>query len=225
MTDRPSAGAPSAGAPSAGAPSARDPGVATVLTDDRSPAVTVRLAVPGAAQMRLLGARLAGLLGPGDLVVLAGALGAGKTTLVQGIGDGLGVRGPVTSPTFVIAREHPSLRGGPDLVHADAYRLGSRLEVDDLDLDADLDHSVTVVEWGEGLVEDLASGHLRITIDRQEPPPAPAAPEPASAAGAGDEPEDSTEDQVRRVTVAGYGGKWESAADRLRSAVLAEQPG
>src|SRR6266568_4696826 len=93
MTDR-----PSAGAPSAGAPSARDPGVATVLAEDRSPTVTVRLAVRGAAQMRLLGARLAGLLGPGDLVVLAGALGAGKTTLVQGIGDGLGVRGPVTSP-------------------------------------------------------------------------------------------------------------------------------
>ncbi len=98
-----------------------------MLAEDRSPTVTVRLAVRGAAQMRLLGARLAGLLGPGDLVVLAGALGAGKTTLVQGIGDGLGVRGPVTSPTFVIARVHPSLRGGPDLVHADAYRLGSRL--------------------------------------------------------------------------------------------------
>ena len=113
--------------------------------------------MPGAAQMRALGARLAGLLRPGDLVVLAGPLGAGKTTLVQGIGDGLGVRGPVTSPTFVIARVHPSLCGGPDLVHADAYRLGSRLEVDDLDLDADLDHSVTVVEWGEGLVENLAA--------------------------------------------------------------------
>ena len=227
--------------PSAGAPSARDPGVASVLAEDRSPTVTVRLAVRGAAQMRLLGARLAGLLGPGDLVVLAGALGAGKTTLVQGIGDGLGVRGPVTSPTFVIARVHPSLRGGPDLVHADAYRLGSRLEVDDLDLDADLDHSVTVVEWGEGLVESLASGHLRITIDRPRPAqaaesvPAPVpghapgaahAPVPAHApgAGVGGEPEHGPDDEVRRVTVAGYGGRWEAAADRLR-AVLAEQPG
>ena len=204
---------------------ARGPDVAgsravTGARDEGDPVVTAYLAVPGAAQMRLLGTRIAGLLRAGDLVVLAGALGTGKTTLVQGIGAGLGVRGPVTSPTFVIARLHPSLRGGPDLVHADAYRLGSRLEVDDLDLDADLDHSVTVVEWGEGLVESLASGHLRITIDRQEPPPAPAAPEPASARA-----EDSTEDQVRRVTVAGYGGKWESAADRLRSAVLAEQPG
>jgi tRNA threonylcarbamoyladenosine biosynthesis protein TsaE len=173
-------------------------------------AVTVRLAVPGAAQMRLLGSRLAGLLRRGDLVVLVGALGAGKTTLVQGIGDGLGVRGPVTSPTFVIARVHPSLRGGPDLVHADAYRLGSRLEVDDLDLDADLDHSVTVVEWGDGLVENLASGHLRITIDRPEPE---SWPEPGSEAEPGD--------QVRVVTAAGYGGRWDAAAGGLR-ALLAE---
>ena len=188
------------------------------------PAVSVRLSVPGAAQMRQLGARLAGLLRPADLVVLAGSLGAGKTTLVQGIGEGLGVRGPVTSPTFVIARVHPSLRGGPDLVHADAYRLGSRLEVDDLDLDADLDHSVTVVEWGEGLVEGLASGHLRITIDR---PAAESAPMTGPAAGLADGTEDGpadgtadgTEDQLRSVTVAGYGARWESAADGLRMAL------
>src|SRR6266699_1282536 len=128
---------------------------------------TTRIAT--AEQMRDLGRRLATRLHAGDLVILAGPLGAGKTTLVQGIGAGLGVRGPVTSPTFVIARLHPSLRGGPDLVHADAYRLGSRLELDDLDLDADLDHSVTVVEWGDGLVENLAAGHLRITIDRPQP--------------------------------------------------------
>lgn len=163
------------------------------------PPVTAELAVPGASQMRLLGIRLASLLRAGDLVVLAGSLGAGKTTLVQGIGAGLDVRGPVTSPTFVIARLHPSLRGGPDLVHADAYRLGSRLEVDDLDLDADLDHSVTVVEWGEGLVENLASGHLRLTIDM--PPPG----------GAGD--------QVRYVAVAGYGARWQEAAPELTAAL------
>jgi tRNA threonylcarbamoyladenosine biosynthesis protein TsaE len=168
-----------------------------------SPAVTARLAVPGAAQMRLVGARLARLLRRGDLVVLAGSLGAGKTTLIQGIGAGLGVRGQVTSPTFVIARVHPSLGQGPDLVHADAYRLGSRLEVDDLDLDADLDHSVTVVEWGEGLVEDLAQGHLRITIDR----PAP-------------EPDDDTDDQVRTITLAGYGRRWATAAAQLRSVLI-----
>jgi tRNA threonylcarbamoyladenosine biosynthesis protein TsaE len=113
-------------------------------------------------QMRAIGARLAGRLRVGDLVVLAGPLGAGKTTLVQGIGEGLGVRGPITSPTFVIARVHPSLRDGPDLLHADAYRLGSRLEVDDLDLDTE--RYVTVVEWGEGLVENLTPAHLRVTI-------------------------------------------------------------
>jgi tRNA threonylcarbamoyladenosine biosynthesis protein TsaE len=172
-----------------------------------APAVTARLAVPGAVQMRLLGSRLARLLRAGDLVVLAGPLGAGKTTLVQGLGEGLAVRGPVTSPTFVIARVHPSQRGGPDLVHADAYRLGSRLEVDDLDLDADLDHAVTVVEWGEGLVEDLAAGHLLVTIDWPAPAPAPA----GGAAG----------DQVRIVTVSGYGNRWDDAAGQLRS-VLAE---
>src|SRR5258708_29802187 len=145
--------------------------------------------------MRALGARLAALLRPGDLVVLTGPLGAGKTTLVQGIGGGLDVRGPITSPTFVIARVHPSLRGGPDLVHADAYRLGSRLEVDDLDLDADVDHSVTVVEWGEGLVEGLTAGHLRITIGWAE--------------SGGLEPGDSARngDEQRIVTGTGQGGR------------------
>ena len=113
--------------------------------------------------------------------MLTGPLGAGKTTLVQGIGEGLGVRGPVTSPTFVIARVHPALDGaGPALVHADAYRLGSRAEVDDLDLDADLDSSVTVVEWGEGLVEDLADSYLEITITM-------APPATGAGAGAGDQ--------------------------------------
>ena len=96
--------------------------------------------------------------------MLTGPLGAGKTTLVQGIGQGLDVRGPVTSPTFVIARVHPPLGGGPGLVHVDAYRLGSVAEVDDLDLDASLEDCVTVVEWGEGLVEELAADRLEITI-------------------------------------------------------------
>jgi tRNA threonylcarbamoyladenosine biosynthesis protein TsaE len=176
------------------------------------PAVSARLAVPGAAQMRLLGNRLARLLHAGDLVVLAGSLGAGKTTLVQGLGEGLAVRGPVTSPTFVIARVHPSLRGGPDLVHADAYRLGSRVEVDDLDLDADLDHSVTVVEWGEGLVENLAAGHLRVTIDRPTPESLNGDPAPGDS---------GSDDQVRIVTVSGYGNQWDALAAQLRS-VLAE---
>ena len=185
------------------------------------PAVTARLAVPGAAQMRLLGNRLAGLLRAGDLVVLAGSLGAGKTTLVQGLGEGLAVRGPVTSPTFVIARVHPSLRGGPDLVHADAYRLGSRLEVDDLDLDADLDHSVTVVEWGEGMVENLAPGYLRVTIDRPAPAPGIAPAAPGDQWNAPGDQWNRTGDQVRFVTVTGYGNRWDAAAGQLRL-VLAE---
>ena len=118
------------------------------------------------ADMRDLGRRLAALLRAGDLMILAGPLGAGKTTLVQGIGAGLGVRGPVTSPTFVIARVHPALAGsGPALVHADAYRLGSIGEVDDLDLDTDAAGAVTVVEWGAGLAEVLAEDRLEITIE------------------------------------------------------------
>ena len=113
------------------------------------PPTWIRIATAG--QMRDLGQRLAERLRAGDLVILAGPLGAGKTTLVQGIGAGLGVRGPVTSPTFVIARVHPVLTGpGPALVHADAYRLGSIGEVDDLDLDTDAASAVTVVEWGCG---------------------------------------------------------------------------
>jgi len=118
------------------------------------------------AEMRDLGRQLAKLLRAGDLVILAGPLGAGKTTLVQGIGTGLEIRGPVTSPTFVIARVHPSLSGsGPALVHADAYRLGSISEVDDLDLDTDVSAAVTVVEWGTGLAESLAEDRLEVSIE------------------------------------------------------------
>ena len=102
----------------------------------------------------------------GDLVILTGDLGAGKTTLTQGLGDGLGVRGDVTSPTFVIARVHPSLGDGPALVHVDAYRLGGVAELDDLDLDTALDDAVTVVEWGEGLAEALADDRLEVALHR-----------------------------------------------------------
>ncbi|MGK5551671.1 tRNA (adenosine(37)-N6)-threonylcarbamoyltransferase complex ATPase subunit type 1 TsaE [Actinomadura kijaniata] len=116
--------------------------------------------------MRRLGVRLGGLLRAGDLLVLTGDLGAGKTTLTQGIGEGLKVRGPITSPTFVIARVHPSLAGGPGLVHVDAYRLGGFAELDDLDLDASLADSVTIVEWGEGLAEGLAEERLEVLITR-----------------------------------------------------------
>jgi tRNA threonylcarbamoyladenosine biosynthesis protein TsaE len=120
------------------------------------------LELPTAADTRALGTALAGLLRAGDLVVLTGPLGAGKTVLAQGIGAGLGVTGPVTSPTFVLARVH---RGGRlPLVHVDAYRLGSVEEVDDLDLDASVADSVTVVEWGAGLVDRLADARLEIRL-------------------------------------------------------------
>jgi tRNA threonylcarbamoyladenosine biosynthesis protein TsaE len=121
-----------------------------------------------AAETQAFGRRLGALLRAGDLIVLTGDLGAGKTTLTQGIADGLGVRGPITSPTFVIARIHPSLVGGPALVHVDAYRLGSALELDDLDLDADLDQSVTIVEWGAGLAEQLSEERLEISLTGED---------------------------------------------------------
>ncbi|GAA1437992.1 hypothetical protein GCM10009602_04980 [Nocardiopsis tropica] len=116
--------------------------------------------------MRALGRDLAALTRPGDLLILSGPLGAGKTTLTQGLGAGLGVRGSVTSPTFVISRVHPSLVGGPALVHVDAYRLGGPDEIDDIDLDMTLPDSVTVVEWGEGVAEELSEDRLEIRIER-----------------------------------------------------------
>jgi tRNA threonylcarbamoyladenosine biosynthesis protein TsaE len=128
--------------------------------------MSIDIAVPTPGEMQALGEQLAAVLRAGDLVVLTGSLGAGKTTLAQGIGRGLGVRGNVTSPTFVIARVHPPLHGGPSLVHVDAYRLGGDLEVDDLDLDASLEESVTLVEWGEGVVERLAEDRLVVAIER-----------------------------------------------------------
>jgi tRNA threonylcarbamoyladenosine biosynthesis protein TsaE len=122
--------------------------------------------VPTAEEMRALGERLAGWLRAGDLVILTGDLGAGKTTLTQGIGAGLQVRGGITSPTFVISRIHPSLVDGPPLVHVDAYRLGGLAELDDLDLDVSVADSVTVVEWGAGLAESLTDDRLEITVGR-----------------------------------------------------------
>ena len=122
--------------------------------------------VADAAAMRDLGRRLAAELRPGDVVVLTGPLGAGKTTLTQGIAAGLGVAGRVTSPTFVIAREHPSLGSGPGLLHVDAYRLGGIEEVDDLDLELSMADCVAVVEWGRDVVEHLAGAVIDVVIER-----------------------------------------------------------
>jgi tRNA threonylcarbamoyladenosine biosynthesis protein TsaE len=127
---------------------------------------SVEVVLPTAEDTTAFGRRLAALLRAGDLVLLSGDLGAGKTTLTRGVGAALGVRGAVTSPTFVIARWHPSLVGGPALVHVDAYRLGSLAEVDDLDLDASLEESVTVVEWGQGKLEGLSADRLELTLHR-----------------------------------------------------------
>jgi tRNA threonylcarbamoyladenosine biosynthesis protein TsaE len=144
--------------------------------------MTVTVATPEA--MRALGEGLAAQLRAGDLVLLSGPLGAGKTTLAQGIGRGLAVSGDVLSPTFVIARVH---RGGRlPLVHVDAYRLSSIDEVDDLDLDASLEDSVTLVEWGDGLVEGLAGDRLHVRIER---------------------PADDT-DETRTVEITGIGARW-----------------
>ncbi|MBW9094194.1 tRNA (adenosine(37)-N6)-threonylcarbamoyltransferase complex ATPase subunit type 1 TsaE [Microbacterium jejuense] len=115
--------------------------------------------------MEALGRRIGGMLRPGDLVVLTGPLGAGKTTLTRGIGEGLHVRGPIQSPTFVLARTHPSLDDGAPLVHVDAYRLGSAAELDDLDID--FDGSVVVVEWGRGMVDGIRDVWWELEIERE----------------------------------------------------------
>jgi len=128
------------------------------------PALLGRRRISTSEEMEQLGLRIGEQLEPGDLLILTGPLGAGKTTFTRGLAEGLGVRGPVQSPTFVIARTHPSLVGRAPLVHVDAYRLGSAAELDDLDLD--LERSVVVVEWGRGMAEELADAWWDIEIER-----------------------------------------------------------
>lgn len=147
------------------------------------------ISIPTGTAMRERGAHIARCCRPGDLLILSGDLGAGKTTFVQGMGAGLGVTDRVTSPTFVIARVYPT-PSGVDLVHVDAYRLGSTLELDDLDLDSDLDSAITVVEWGEGKVEQISSDRVVITIARS----------------------DSEEDETRVMSVTGFGARWDDAS-------------
>lgn len=156
--------------------------------------VPVPLELADLAATRALGARLAEHLRAGDLVVLSGPLGAGKTSLTQGIGAALGVRGAVTSPTFVLARTH---RGPVPLVHVDAYRMreaGARLDLDDLDLDAALEDAVTVVEWGDGLAASLTDAWVEVHLDR---------PTPGAEAGL----DDGTAD-TRTARVVCHGSRW-----------------
>ena len=163
-----------------------------------------------AQAMQALGEHLARVLRAGDLVVLTGDLGAGKTTLTRGLGAALGVRGDVTSPTFVIARVHPALARGPALVHVDAYRLGSFAEVDDLDLDASLADAVTVVEWGEGLVEPLTASRLELRLTRPH-----GSGDRRGHAGAGvsdsdsDGDRDDDDDEPRIVELTAIGPRWD----------------
>lgn len=157
--------------------------------------------------MHELGLRLGRVLRAGDLVILTGPLGAGKTTLSRGIGEGLGVRGPITSPTFVLARTHPSLVDGPPLVHVDAYRLADAGELDDLDLD--FDGSVVVAEWGADLVERRGSW-VEIVIERPVGAANPTAVRAEQVGAGGLEGAETDDDLVepRTVTVTGSGQRW-----------------
>lgn len=143
--------------------------------------------IPDSDAMHQLGVDLAAQLKAGDVVVLTGPLGAGKTTLSRGIGEGLNVVGTVSSPTFVIARTHKRTDGGPELVHVDAYRLGSPAELDDLDID--FKNSITLIEWGRGFTDGLSDSWLDIEIERDH-------------TGAS---------EVRNIRVVGEGPRWEAS--------------
>ncbi|HEY9294710.1 MAG TPA: tRNA (adenosine(37)-N6)-threonylcarbamoyltransferase complex ATPase subunit type 1 TsaE [Microlunatus sp.] len=148
-----------------------------------------RVVVPTADDMHALGSRIAERLQAGDVIIATGDLGAGKTTLTQGIGRGLGAAGQIISPTFVLSRVHQSADGRPDLVHVDAYRLSSAAELDDLDLLESLEGSVTVVEWGEEIAEGLSPERLEIMVLRSADP----------------------QDDTRTVLIGGVGDRWTEA--------------
>jgi tRNA threonylcarbamoyladenosine biosynthesis protein TsaE len=163
-----------------------------------------------ADQTQALAVRLASVLEAGDLLVLSGELGAGKTTFTQGLGEGLGVREGIISPTFVLVRIHPNLPdgprpGGPDLVHVDAYRLESAAEIDDIDLENTMDSSVTVVEWGQDRVEHLSESRLEIDLHRAIGLGA------MPSAGLDFDTEDA--DEPRTIVMRGYGPRWADAPE------------
>jgi len=174
----------------------------------------IRAEVPDAAAMEEFGRDLGARLAAGDLLILSGPLGAGKTTLTRGLGAGLGIRGPVQSPTFVLARTHPSLVGGPPLVHVDAYRLGSAELVEDLDLD--FARSVVVVEWGAGLLDDVSASWLEVEIERPQGAALPDADAPDAASPEAAAPDADAEflgaDEPRVITLRGFGPRWAGTA-------------
>lgn len=184
--------------------------------------LSLTIATPSA--MQRFARALAGELQAGDVLILTGELGAGKTTFTQGLGEGLGVREGITSPTFVLSRIHPSLTDGPALVHVDAYRLGSAEELEDLDLIDTVDESVTVVEWGRDRAEGLSESRLEITLER---PIGGGAAEQATAEPNGDAPapweiEDEEEAAAPRiVTLRWVGPRWNDAAVAGLRAALA----
>ena len=163
-----------------------------------------------ADQTRALGEALGRVLAGGDLVMLSGGLGAGKTTLTQGIGVGMGVRGRVASPTFIVARVHPSLSGGPDLIHADAYRITDLNDLETLDLDSSLDEAVTVVEWGEGKTEAMSDERLAIEVRRASG---------GQAQRDGDVIDlEHMDDGRRRIILRAHGHRWDGVLDSLVAA-------
>ena len=188
-----------------------------------APAWERSLEVHTAAQTHALAAALGAVLETGDLLVLTGELGAGKTTFTQGLGEGLGVRAGIISPTFVLVRIHPNLPGGPrpggpDLVHVDAYRLESAAEIDDIDLENTMDSAVTVVEWGRGRVEHLSDSRLEVELHRTlggaaasaETPETPETPAETGASPVLDFDTDD-DDEPRTVVIRGFGPRWAEA--------------
>lgn len=171
---------------------------------------TFQVSTSDADQTRALGEDLGRILASGDLVMLSGGLGAGKTTLTQGIGIGMGVRGRVASPTFIVARVHPSLSGGPDLIHADAYRIKDLSDLETLDLDSSLDEAVTVVEWGEGKTEAMSNERLSIEVRR-------------ASGGQADTDGDiidleHMDDGTRLIVLRAHGHRWDGVLDAVVAA-------
>jgi tRNA threonylcarbamoyladenosine biosynthesis protein TsaE len=188
------------------------------------PAWELTLEVGTAEQTHALAAVLGAQLVAGDLLVLTGELGAGKTTFTQGLGEGLGVRAGIISPTFVLVRIHPSRPdgprpGGPDLVHVDAYRLGSASEIDDIDLENTMDGAVTVVEWGRGRVEHLSESRLEVDLVRTLGGGSPAAvltagePTGRAPAAATLDFDTDDDDEPRTIVLRGYGPRWVTPPD------------